>query len=211
MHNMKAILFTNMKLDEIVLTTEFIVDVAENIVKKLKPTAEEVSGLKLSKPKITLSETEIHSSMEYYHNEIFINRKFWKSIGFDHHRTLYDFEFDIAHELGHHVSYNINPRIAINETRFEIIDEGFAEYFSLDLLPKGILSEKVVDSYRNWLLESSSFRGIGYRFFRKVIDILCKEEAFSVIKNLDTTPYELKVPFAYIHRRENGKNRNDNY
>ena len=186
-----------MELDEIVLK-------AESIVERFKPVAEEVSGLKLSKPKIILSKTGNHSSMEYYSNEIFINRKFWASIG-DLYRTLDYFEFDIAHELGHHISYTINPRIAINNLRFETIDEGFAEYFCLDLLPEGVLSEWVVDEYREWLFGARSIYGIGYRFFRKTVDNLGKEEAFNVVKNLDTTQYELKVPFEYVHRRKNGK------
>lgn len=192
-----------MKLDEIVL--------AESIVERLKPIAEEISSLKLSNLNVTLSKRNSNYSMKYLSpNEIIIYSKHW-----DYKKLLTSskglswFELCISHELGHHVNYAINPQAIWNYgsgKALNMIIEGFAEFFSLDLLPENVLSKYVVSSQRKKLLEVScnSEYATGYRFFRAVTTKLGKEESFHILKTFDVTLKELKNPGTYINRRQNG-------
>lgn len=135
----------------------------------------------------------------------------------------------VLHELGHQATYKINPTIfeadqlgddnLIDEyfkstiSRFFIrltlgsntpiqrsLIEGFAEYFSLDLLKSSLKSAK--ELRREYLLWDYSFYGVGYRFFRKVATKLGKRESFEIIKNPQVSFKELMEPRLYIQRRK---------
>ncbi len=188
-----------MKLDEIVLK-------AGSVVERLKPIAEEVIGLELSKPKIILSKQDSRFAMMYQPNTIIINSNRWNYKRLNSKpKKLSLLELYVAHELGHHIEYTINPYSIEGYSISRALDtiiEGFAEYFCLDLLPKGTLSSDIVSSWRKrWFdVHRNSIYGIGYSFFRAITKKLGKEEAFYVIKNLDVSFKELKNPEIYIKR-----------
>lgn len=173
----------------------------KSLVDKFKPIAEEISNLKLDDIVVNTTIYERHDvTLLYEPGTILINLHYEDKSFFS---DLPRLALDVAHELGHHVEYAINPIVFEDEEDLKIIAEGFAEYFSLDLFPKETLSKEITDSYRHELLECDNTPyGIGYRFFRKVANSFGKEEALRIIRRPDLKLYDLKTPLIYITKRK---------
>ncbi len=184
----------------------------ESIVKRFKPIAEEVIGLELSNIAV-LSSTYSNSTLifEYiYPNKIIINNeyKMYNHL-FNSKIGLSILEYCILHELGHHVAYTINLRLAEKKAKYLLISEGFAEYFAFDLVPKCVLSKGTQDILkleRDRLLNIADVVNVnyilGYDFFSKVTKVFGKEEAFNMIKKPNIMHIEVLFPELYIFRKK---------
>ncbi len=173
----------------------------KSLVDKFKPIAEEISKVKLDDLVVnTVIDERSKAALLYEPDTILINLRYKDKSFFSDLSML---SLVVAHELGHHIEYTINPVLLEEEEELDIIAEGFAEYFCLDLLPNGTLSKEIVSKYRNELLEhDNTSYGVGYRFFRKVTNSLGKEEALRIIRRPDLKLYELKTPVIYIAKRK---------
>ncbi len=201
------------------MKSENSIKTVESIVEKLKPIAEEVVGSGLNdiqvKAKNYFTDRII---LTYEPNTVIVNLDCSRLAK----RKL---ELAVAHELGHHVAYILNPEkfanIDIIKSRalelffsqeIRTINEGFAYYFSLDLLPDGILQNNIVDATKIKLIRSKrnarihhdeeSVYNVGYRFFRAITKKFGKQEAFDVIKDPSMLSSELEDPKVYFINRE---------
>ncbi len=181
----------------------------ESLLEEFKPTAEEVSGLKLSDVVVSCREYPNKRWLFVYDppNSITINPKSnYVSFLIDSESGLPELKYYILHELGHHIFHTINPELINNKIEYTLIDEGFAEYFSLDLTPNGILSEDTIRSRKGILsniFDIEYLRYIqGYDFFSKVTKAFGKEEAFNIIKKPKIMHTEILFPELYILRKK---------